>query len=137
MTKTRKKKLKIWSTRTADDKHSLHIRARDKRCLRCKGIENLTSSHFWSKGCTNTRFDDENCITLCYRCHYGAYTLTQDGFQGWEYEKSGDYQVFMKTWLGEEKYKELEKRARKFKSLLDARKEIQERLSHYQSLLTL
>lgn len=121
------KKLKIWSTTVADNKHSLLIRERDKKCLRCGSTENLTNSHFWSKGCSSTRFDDENCITLCYRCHYGAYTLTKDGFQGWEYEKSGAYRIFMIQRLGIEGYNALEVRARRFKSLLDARTEFQER----------
>lgn len=121
------KKIKIWSTNKCDAEFSREIRARDKKCLRCGSTERLTCSHYFSKGSTSTRYDPENCITLCYRCHYGSYYLTEDAFQGWEYDREGGYREYMINWLGEEKFQQLKVKAHTFQSLENARQEYQER----------
>ena len=97
------KKKKIWSTTVADDKFSLWIRQRDKRCLRCGGTEFLTCSHFWGRTKSALRFMPDNCITLCYwKCHI-------DHNRGWEHAKQGEYRDFMIKRLGKKRYDELEK----------------------------
>jgi hypothetical protein len=63
----------------ADELFSVYIRLRDKRCVRCgklgepdkKGrlIVGLQNSHFFNRWREGTRFDEENCDTLCMGCH--------------------------------------------------------------------
>lgn len=44
--------------------------ARDKKCLRCGKTERLAAAHIKSVGAyPNMRFDIDNMICLCYRCH--------------------------------------------------------------------
>lgn len=55
----------------ADRLFSLWIRKRDKfTCQRCGGKgESLQCSHFYGRVNESTRFEPDNCITLCYVCH--------------------------------------------------------------------
>lgn len=62
----------------ADTRFSWWIRLRDRHCMRChspvrlndKGLPiSHTNSHYYGRGAFNTRFDPENCDTLCYACH--------------------------------------------------------------------
>lgn len=111
-----KPKIKQYTTKHADKDFSLYIRQRDGKCLRCGKLTNLTCSHFWGRTKSSTRFDPENCITLCWLpCHYQ-----------WEHEKQGEYRDFMIQWLGQEKYDALEKRARSFMQRSEAIKKWQE-----------
>lgn len=96
-------KLKIWSTKKADDEFSKWIRARDGKCVRCGTTNNLTCSHFWPRQHSATRYDPLNCTTLCWiPCHK----------YHWEKAKQGAYRDFMLMWLGKKKYNELEKRSK-------------------------
>lgn len=93
-----------WSTRTADTTFSVHIRQRDKKCLRCGIKEYLSCSHYHRRGHSATRFDEENCITLCYgpysnKCH-----------ETWEGPKN-EYTEFMVNRLGQEAFIKLSIRA--------------------------
>ena len=90
-----------WTTEKADARFSEYIRTRDKKCRRCKRNESTDNSHFWGRGNSATRYDPENCVGACRECH---------GI--WENQKKGAYKDWMLTWLGEERYKALEKRAR-------------------------
>lgn len=108
-------KPKFWSIKKADDMFSLYIRERDGKCLRCGKLRSdtnpLTCSHFWARQHNAVRFDPENCVSLCWiPCHK----------YHWEKEKKTYYRDFMVRWLGEEKYMQLEKRARSIKPQLDA-----------------
>lgn len=62
----------------------------------------MECSHFWGRGNKVTRFDPENCDTLCFQCHA---------------QNEGNKQGFYRTWkmkqLGLKAYKALEERARK------------------------
>lgn len=95
----KKKKSKVWTTRTADTKFSIWIRSRDgNKCLRCGTIEQLTNSHFWARNKSALRYEPDNCITLClWKCH----------IYGWEKEKQGAYRDFMVARLGQKRYDEL------------------------------
>jgi len=109
------KKPKFWSIKKADDQFSLYIRERDGKCMRCGKLRDksnpLTCSHFWARQHKATRFDPENCVSLCWMpCHK----------YHWEKEKQGDYRDFMLRWLGQDRYNQLEKRARSTKPQLDA-----------------
>lgn len=99
------KKKKIWSTTKADTEFSKWVRERDKKCARCGKNEYLQNSHYWARANSATRYLPENCIALCYGCHYG------NRIGGWEYNKQGAYREYMINWLGEEKYKWLEKKS--------------------------
>lgn len=98
---------KIWHIDRADRVFSRYIRQRDNWV--CRGCQRsfkdrtsiLHNSHYWVRGRHSTRFDPDNCIALCYSCHYYKY----------EQEKQGDYRKLMIDWLGQEKYDELRKRA--------------------------
>lgn len=105
--KIRRKK-GIWATSTADKNFSRWIRNRDQKCLRCHTTEGLTCSHYHKRAISITRFDPENCITLCGACH-----------ADWEGPREG-YTDFMIKWLGLEKFIELQKRAGRFMKRSDA-----------------
>lgn len=96
-------------TDTADTKFSLWIRKRDPQCRRCVITPSSDCSHYWKRGDSGTRFDPENCVGLCRSCH----TI-------WERQKNNEYKDFMVSWLGQEKYDALERRARTFKNRTEA-----------------
>lgn len=101
----------------ADDAFSLKIRARDQHCLYpgCTNTKTLQCSHYFGRVIKNTRFDFDNCITLCWFHHFKSKDL------GFEYQKQrrefkahgydGRYTIFMKEWLGPKKFAQLEKRS--------------------------
>lgn len=102
---------KLWSLTKADQEFSKWIRKRDGKCVRCGSTEYLTCSHFWARQHKATRFDPENCVTLCWMpCHK----------YHWEKEKQGAYRDFMLSWLGEERYTALEARSKATYPQIDA-----------------
>lgn len=95
----------------ADAKFSEFIRRRDKYCMRCGksgtgdyGIVGLQNSHYFGRGRENTRFDPENCDTLCFYCHLV-----------WGSEDREAYREFKINQLGEERHTALMIRARTYK----------------------
>lgn len=114
--------MKTWKTSRADQTFSLHVRERDGRCLKCYSTNDLTCSHYWRRGHSATRFDLDNCITLCVWCH-----------SEWENKKNNEYRDFMIQRLGKSKYEELEKRARSFKNRGEAVEEWRLYLSSLQT----
>lgn len=90
-----------------DKKFSDFIRSRDDwTCQRCYTVYEpptsaLHCSHFWSRRHWATRFDEDNCVALCFGCH-----------RLWESDKHGEYRDFMLEMLGEEDYAALEERAK-------------------------
>ena len=112
--------MKIWKAKTADTKFSELIRKRDGKCVRCgKKIGRLQCSHYWSRKHWATRYDFDNCDTLCWPCHYGNQ-------KGWEYDIQGEYRDYMLKKLGKEKYDLLEKKHYKNTKKRDAIKEFQD-----------
>lgn len=98
-----RQKPKIWSLTKADTEFSIFIRKRDKKCVRCGSTKRLTCSHFWARQHKGTRFDLENCDTVCWMpCHK----------YHWEKEKQGAYRDFKINQLGMARYQALEARAR-------------------------
>jgi hypothetical protein len=71
--------MSFWQSKTTirktDRKFSRYIRGRDRDCVarvRCLGqipFKNLTCAHFISRRTESTRFDQDNCVTLCRACH--------------------------------------------------------------------
>ncbi len=85
----------------ADSKFSKIIIQRDGRCLNCASQCFLSCSHFFGRSNYATRFDPQNCITLCIVCH-----------DLWESKKNGVYKEFMIVWLGFEEFCKLEERSK-------------------------
>lgn len=120
----KKKKEKPWTTKKADLEFSHWIRDRDKgKCFFC-GKDARQNSHFWGRGNSATRYDPLNCDYTCGGCH-----MDNEG------NKQGLYRELKIKQLGEEGYKELEKRARSIMKREEAIRQCQKLLSHYTSLV--
>ncbi len=117
--KKRKPKKKKWTSKEADKAFSLWIRERDgNRCLNCGRESNLTNSHYWGRRHSSTRYDPDNCITLCWLpCH-----------KTWEHEKQGRYREFMLERLGENGYNKLKERANSIMKRTEALQECKQLL---------
>lgn len=55
--------------RSMDNIVSVFVRQRDGKCLHCGSTNNLQCSHTIPRTYLLVRYDLDNCITLCYRCH--------------------------------------------------------------------
>lgn len=98
----------------ADALFSISIRKRDRHCLHPIGCEstNIQCSHYIGRAHKITRFDPDNCIALCYFHHFRSKDL------GFEYQKQykaehgydGQYTIFMKKLLGEERWDALDQK---------------------------
>ena len=79
---------------------SKYIRLRDRVCQRCGGSTGLGCSHYHGRRKQSVRYDEENCMALCWGCHsyLGANPL--------------EHTEFMIKRLGQEKFDELLHRAR-------------------------
>lgn len=93
-------KLKLWTSKQADEKFSKYIRSRDKKCFFCSN-EAKQNSHFWGRGNSATRYDSLNCDGICGGCH-----MRHEG------SKQGLYREMKIKQLGQQGYDELEKRGR-------------------------
>jgi hypothetical protein len=103
---------KDWDLGRADKEFSLYIRTRDRHCMnprcphrdRINGLEWLECSHYFSRTILISRFDPENCFTLCHWCH-----------ALWENTKQGTYTKVMIRWLGQNKFDALVERVETYK----------------------
>lgn len=107
----------IWSMKKADHVFSEEIRARDGKCMHPKGSENcklLQNSHYIGRAVKSTRYDPDNCVAICWFHHYKSKDL------GFEYQKQtiekhgfdGQYTIFMRNLLGEERFAALIERSK-------------------------
>lgn len=110
-------KVKVWTLKKADTHFSKQIRARDGKCMHPMGTEDcvmLQNSHYIGRAVKSTRFDPENCVTICWFHHYKSKDL------GFEYQKQtiekhgfdGQYTIFMQKFLGERRFIALMERAK-------------------------
>lgn len=67
--KKRREVMKGTKMRSVDNLFSKVIRSRDGKCLHCGKTENLQCSHVLPRTYISVRWNTENAITLCYRCH--------------------------------------------------------------------
>ena len=97
--RTRKPKVKqkaksgTWTLKKADTHFSGEIRARDGKCMHPKGTENcklLQNSHYIGRAVKSTRYDPDNCVTICWFHHYKSKDL------GFEYQKQTIEKIIMK-----------------------------------------
>jgi len=88
---------------------SQYIRKRDKRCARCKSFVRFNDkklpvshncSHFITRGNESLRFDEDNCICLCYPCH-----------QKWGGDDRDEYKAYMIKILGRDGFNSLLRRS--------------------------
>lgn len=86
----------------ADEAFSWWIRLRDMKCMRCRtpvtlnplGLPNsLTNSHYFGRTREATRFEPDNCDTLCFGCH-----------RYWEVENREEYRDFKIKQLGQKRF---------------------------------
>jgi 5-methylcytosine-specific restriction endonuclease McrA len=59
------------ATKIADAAFSLYIRERDGRCLNCSTRSGLQCAHLVSRRYRAVRWDPDNAVALCFRCHKG------------------------------------------------------------------
>lgn len=124
-TKRRRRELgiskpKVWSLTKADEVFSTQIRKRDGRCLyqNCpvSDVAKLQCSHYVGRATKSTRFDPDNCISLCWHHHFKSkeygyeYQKQRKEVHGWD----GQYTIFMKKWLGTERFEALLTRSKVF-----------------------
>jgi len=95
----------------ADKWFSLYIRERDNwTCKRCgrkydRDIPNqLQNSHFYGRANESTRFDPENCDSVCYGCH-----------NYWENTNHESYREFKINQLGKKRFDLLTLRRSQYK----------------------
>jgi len=102
--------MKRGKTRKTDEMFSNYIRTRDEwECLACakskdysNNRQGLHCSHYWSRSRENTRFDTQNCISLCTYHH----------LYGWGHgDGRNEYTAFMIKRLGQEGFDKLDVRA--------------------------
>lgn len=83
----------------ADQTLSLFIRLRDKKCCRCgspvemneKGLpKSHHNSHYFGRGNECTRFDPENCDTLCCGCHEIWGSNDKEGYREFKIKQLGE-----------------------------------------------
>ncbi len=93
----------------ADEAFSWWIRLRDMKCMRCGSQVSLNplrlpnshqNSHYFGRGREGTRFEPDNCDTLCHGCH-----------RFWEKEDREAYREFKIKQLGEKRHAELQLQA--------------------------
>ncbi len=91
-------KVDMWSLTEADKIFAQSIRERDERCQQCLTSMYLGCSHYGKREIYATRFDPDNCITLCVGCHM------------WLERNLKEYMTLMVKRLGVESFVALEKR---------------------------
>ena len=76
--------------RPSDKWYSKYIREKaDNICARChKEAESIQNSHFWGRGNESTRFNDDNCDALCFKCHQDLGANPGD-FRDWKLKQLG------------------------------------------------
>lgn len=105
----------VWSMRQADRMFSDYIRtSADWRCYICRQdfsckTGQLHTSHYFSRKKLPVRFDPNNCIPLCFNCHFKV-----------ESQKQHEYRNIMVERLGEEGLENLRVKSEKVLKRADA-----------------
>lgn len=106
-------KFKKTELRNLDSIFSENIRKRDGKCqfptCEVEDFKLLQCSHYEGRARWETRFDEDNCFSLCWFHHFKSKLL------GYEYQKQqkekhgfdGQYTKHMKEWLGETRFNAL------------------------------
>lgn len=78
-----------------DKAFSKFVRERDKRCLYCGTTKNLQCAHIVPKTCLNLKWDERNCISLCYRHHIFWAHKDPLEFVAWIKDKFPDLEEYL------------------------------------------
>jgi len=82
----------------ADKVFSQYIRTRDKECQRCHSRVQFNNkdlpvshenSHYFGRGKESTRYDSDNCCTLCFGCHKIWGSDDKEGYRNYMIGKLG------------------------------------------------
>lgn len=82
--------------RPLDNLYSTYIRAKANwRCERCHldcsgNHQYLTNSHFHGRRKESVRFDDDNCVSFCRKCHEWAEAHKKTEYKDWMIEHLGE-----------------------------------------------
>jgi hypothetical protein len=100
---------------TADREFSLYVRElHGYGCERCgkicrmhgEWIARLEASHYFSRSHRSLRFNTDNVRSLCGACHRRM--------GGYQRDEQGEYDLWMKAKLGEDRYKQLKLEANRY-----------------------
>lgn len=109
-----------------DKVFSRFIRTRDYwKCVRCgkkkeQGDASLHNSHYVGRGSWNTRYDEENCDSLCWGCH-----------QQWGGKAREEYKEFKIKQIGQKGYDALIKRSNEYVNKRKLREMVWEKYKDY------
>ena len=85
-----KVKSKKWYKRECDKLWSKVVRLRAKnKCELCGSINTLNSHHIFGRKAMSTRYDTDNGILLCFKCHFVEAHQNPARFYIWLVEKRG------------------------------------------------
>jgi len=83
----------------ADITFSRYIRVRDRECQRCHSKVEFNGaglpkshecSHYFGRGKEGTRFDPQNCDTLCMGCHKIWGSDDKEGYRSFKVKQMGE-----------------------------------------------
>jgi len=76
----------------ADTTFSKYIRLRDDyTCQRChRKSESVACSHFFGRTGESTRYDPDNCVTLCYGCHQYFDETNREAYRDFKLKQLGE-----------------------------------------------
>lgn len=93
-------------TTAADRRWAKEVKARDRYiCQRCgkaypEGHRGIQAAHIFTRSRKATRLDPDNGLALCTGCHW------------WGHRNPHEFTEFVKDYMGEEKYEDLQKRSK-------------------------
>jgi len=94
---------------------SIKVKERDCKCLKCGKKTDLQAAHIFPRTKINTRFDINNGITLCKRCHLY-----------WAHKEPIEFTKWVEYHLGKKKVDELYKKSQEIKHGGFSKKELEE-----------
>lgn len=84
----------------ADAEFSKYIRERDGKCMRCGSPVRYNDkgdpvshqcSHYFGRRKESTRYDPENCDTLCHGCHQQWGSTDRESYRAFKIKQLGQY----------------------------------------------
>ena len=83
----------------ADAMMSKYVRLRDKKCVRCQSPVTIneagmpvsqTNSHYFGRAREGTRFEPDNCDTLCLVSHQQWGSADKEGYRNFKIKQLGE-----------------------------------------------
>ncbi len=92
----------------ADTLFSRFIRKRDKICQKCRKTEARQCAHIFSRNNQTVRWDEENCVGMCYYCHII-----------WSHREPAEFIEWVQGWMGMERFEKLRKKSKILTNIFD------------------